>query len=68
MTPQTAAGLSNNIIGLNSTEMLTNAREIMLNKNISRVVALKNSVPVGMVTEKSIGIFMYKKSNIPLEK
>lgn len=68
MAPQTAAGLSNNIIGLNSTEMLTNAREIMLNKNISRVVALKNSVPVGMVTEKSIGIFMYKKSNIPLEK
>ncbi len=68
MMSQTASELSNSIIGLNSTEMLTNAREIMLNKNISRVVALKNSIPVGIVTEKSIGIFVYKKSNIPLEK
>lgn len=68
MVLQTASELSNNIIGLDSTEMLTNAREVMLNKNISRVVALKNSVPVGIVTEKSIGIFIYKKSNIPLEK
>lgn len=47
---------------------LLNAREIMIKNNISRLVVVKNSKPLGILTEKGIGRLIYNKINVPLDK
>ena len=47
---------------------LLNAREIMIKNNISRLVIVKNSKPLGILTEKGIDRLIYNKINVPLDK
>jgi len=46
---------------------MSNARDIMIRHNISRVIVVSNNVPVGMVTEKGIASYLFKNSKEPLD-
>ena len=50
-------------ITVEATKMLSDARDTMLKYNISRIIVEHNQKPVGMVTEKGIGRFLYKENN-----
>lgn len=53
-------------ITLEPTNTLADARDLMLRYNISRIVVASNK-PVGIVTEKSIGRFLYRDGR-PLDE
>ena len=55
-----AKDIMHDIISLEPNNTLADARDLMLKYNISRVVITSNGKPVGILTEKSIGKFLYR--------
>lgn len=64
----TAESLSKKAITIEVTDNLSEARDIMLNHNISRIIVVRNQTPVGMITEKGIGSYLYKEDGKPLDE
>ena len=60
--------LASRIITVDTNDTLNNARDIMLKKNISRIVVVRNSDPVGIITEKRIGSFLYNNVERSLDE
>jgi len=58
----------NKAITVEPTSNLSDARDIMIRHNISRIIVATNNNPVGMVTEKAIASYLFKNSNEPLDK
>jgi CBS domain-containing protein len=58
----------NKAITVEPTINLSDARDIMIRHNISRIIVATNNSPVGMVTEKAIASYLFKNSNEPLDK
>ena len=63
----TAKAASNKAITVEPTSNLSDARDLMIRYNISRVIVAANNNPVGMVTEKAIAGFLFKNSHEPLD-
>ena len=63
-----AGEISKRAITVEVTNNMDNARDIMLEYNISRVIVVANTKPVGMVTEKAIGSYLLKNVANPLDK
>ena len=55
-------------ITVEPTSNLSDARDIMIRHNISRIIVASNNNPIGMVTEKAIASYLFKNSNEPLDK
>jgi CBS domain-containing protein len=55
-------------ITVEPTSNLSDARDIMIRHNISRIIVVSNNNPIGMVTEKAIASYLFKNSNEPLDK
>jgi CBS domain-containing protein len=58
----------NKAITVEPTSNLSDARDIMIRHNISRIIVATNNNPIGMVTEKAIASYLFKNSNEPLDK
>jgi CBS domain-containing protein len=58
----------NKAITVEPTSKLSDARDIMIRHNISRIIVAANNNPIGMVTEKAIASYLFKNSNEPLDK
>ncbi|HYA81967.1 MAG TPA: CBS domain-containing protein [Candidatus Bathyarchaeia archaeon] len=54
-------------ITVEPTWNLSDARDIMIRHNISRVIVAAKNNPIGMVTEKAIASYLFKNSNEPLD-
>jgi CBS domain-containing protein len=54
-------GITQKPITLEQNMTLLNARNAMIKYNISRIVVLKDRVPVGILTEKDIARFLYSE-------
>lgn len=52
-----AGEISKRAITVEVTDNMSNARDIMLEYNINRVIVVAITKPVGMVTEKAIGSY-----------
>ncbi|MGE5662409.1 MAG: CBS domain-containing protein [Ignavibacteriales bacterium] len=63
-----AGEISKRAITVEVTDNMSNARDIMLEYNINRVIVVANTKPVGMVTEKAIGSYLLKNAANPLDK
>lgn len=63
----TAKDVSKKAITVDPTSTMSNARDIMIRSNISRVIVVSNSAPIGMVTEKGIASYLFKNSKEPLD-
>ncbi|MGD1837475.1 MAG: CBS domain-containing protein [Nitrososphaeraceae archaeon] len=70
-----AYDVGRSIISIDHKQSLMDARNIMLQYNLSRIVITKNKKPCGIITEKDIARFLYKSasnrrrlSEIPLKK
>jgi CBS domain-containing protein len=63
----TAKVASNKAVTVEPTSKLSDARDLMIRYNISRVIVAANNNPVGMVTEKAIAGFLFKNSHEPLD-
>jgi CBS domain-containing protein len=60
----TVKDICNTAITVEATKMLSDARDIMLKYDISRIIVVEhNQKPIGMVTEKGISRFLYKENN-----
>ena len=57
----------NKAITAEPTSNLSDARDIMIRHNISRIIVVANNNPIGMVTEKAIASYLFKNSNEPLD-
>jgi CBS domain-containing protein len=65
----TTRDVSRKAITIEPTSNMSNARDVMIRNNISRViVASNNNTPVGMVTEKGIASYLLKNSKEPLDE
>ena len=58
---------SNKAITVEPTSNLSEARDLMIRYNISRIIVATNNNPVGMITEKAIAGFLFKNSHEPLD-
>jgi CBS domain-containing protein len=58
----------NKAITVEPTSNLSDARDIMIRHNISRIIVVANNNPIGVVTEKAIASYLFKNSNEPLDK
>jgi CBS domain-containing protein len=65
---KTAKEIAKKAITVSASDSLSNARDLMLRNNISRVIVAAGSNPVGMVTEKGIAGYIYKESSKPLDR
>ncbi len=65
-----AKDVYNKAITVESTKTMNEVRDIMLKRNISRIIIIQNQKPVGMVTEKGISRYLYwdNNDNHPLDK
>ncbi len=54
-------GITQKAITLEQDMTLLNARNTMIKYNISRIVAVKHRIPVGILTEKDIARFLYSE-------
>jgi CBS domain-containing protein len=63
----TTKDVSKNAITVEPTWNLSDARDMMIRHNISRVIVVANNRPIGMVTEKAIASYLFKNSNEPLD-
>lgn len=54
-------GLTQKAITLEQDVTLMNARNTMIRNNISRIVVVNDSIPVGILTEKDIARFLYSE-------
>lgn len=63
----TAKAACNKAITVEPTSNLSDARDLMIRYNISRVIVVANNNPMGMVTEKAIAGFLFKNSHEPLD-
>lgn len=69
MTTFSARDVYNKSITVESTKTMNEVRDMMLKRDISRVIITQNQKPVGMVTEKGISRYLYyDKDNHPLDK
>jgi len=59
----TAKDVCKKAITVETTKMLSDARDTMLKYNISRIIVEHNQKPIGMITEKGISRFLYKENN-----
>jgi CBS domain-containing protein len=64
----TAKDVSKKAITVEPTNNLSNARDIMIRYNISRVIVVSNNAPIGMVTEKAIASYLFRNSKEPLDE
>jgi len=64
----TARDVSKKAITIEPTSNMSNARDVMIRNNISRVIVASNNTPVGMVTEKGIASYLFKNSKEPLDE
>jgi CBS domain-containing protein len=63
----TAKDASKKAISVEPTSNMSDARDIMIRHNISRVIVVSNNTPIGMVTEKGIASYLFKNSREPLD-
>jgi CBS domain-containing protein len=63
----TAKDASKKAITVEPIKNMSDARDIMIRHNISRVIVVANNTPIGMVTEKGIASYLFKNSNEPLD-
>ncbi len=63
----TAKAACNKAVTVEPTSNLSDARDLMIRYNISRVIVAANNNPIGMVTEKAIAGFLFKNSHEPLD-
>ena len=59
--------VSKKAITVEPTSTMSLARDIMIRRNISRVIVVSNNTPIGMVTEKGIASYLFKNSKEPLD-
>lgn len=64
----TAKDISKKAITVEPTNNMSNARDIMIRHNISRVIVASNNAPIGMVTEKGIASYLFKNSKESLDE
>ena len=64
----TTRDVSKKAITVEPTSNMSNARDVMIRNNISRVIVASNNTPVGMVTEKGIASYLFKNSKEPLDE
>jgi len=64
----TAESVSKKAITIQATDNLSDARDIMLKHNISRIVVVRNDTPLGMITEKGIASYLYKEIGESLDE
>jgi CBS domain-containing protein len=64
----TAKDASVKAITLGPTSNMSDARDIMIRNNISRVIVVSNNHPIGMVTEKGIASYLFRNSKDPLDQ
>jgi len=64
----TAESVSKKAITIQATDSLSDARDIMLKHNISRIVVVGNRVPLGVITEKGIASYLYKEIGESLDE
>jgi CBS domain-containing protein len=63
----TAKDASKKAITVQPTSNMSDARDIMIRNNISRVIVVSNNNPIGMVTEKGIASYLFKNLKEPLD-
>jgi CBS domain-containing protein len=63
-----AESVSKKSITIQATDSLSDARDIMLKHNISRIVVVKNQTPLGVITEKGIASYLYKEIGESLDE
>lgn len=63
----TAKDACKKAITVEPTCTLSDARDMMIRHNISRVIVVANNNPIGMVTEKGIASYLFKNSDEPLD-
>ena len=56
-----ATGITQKAIALEQDMTLLEARNTMIKYNISRIVVVKDRIPVGILTEKDIARFLYSE-------
>jgi CBS domain-containing protein len=56
-----ATGITQKAIALEQDMTLLEARNTMIKHNISRIVVVKDRIPVGILTEKDIARFLYSE-------
>jgi CBS domain-containing protein len=64
----TADSVSKKAITIQATDSLSDARDIMLKHNISRIVVVRNHTPLGVITEKGIAGYLYKEVGESLDE
>jgi CBS domain-containing protein len=64
----TAKDISKKAITVEPTNNMSNARDIMIRHNISRVIVASNNAPIGMVTEKGIASYLFKNLKESLDE
>jgi CBS domain-containing protein len=65
---KTARDIAKKAITISASDTLSNARDIMLKHNISRVIVATSTKPVGMISEKGVARYIYKESSLPLDR
>lgn len=65
---KTARDMAKKAITISASDTLSNARDIMLKHNISRVIVATSTKPVGMISEKGVARYIYKESSLPLDR
>lgn len=65
---KTARDVAKKAITISASDTLSNARDIMLKHNISRVIVATSTKPVGMISEKGVARYIYKESSLPLDR
>jgi CBS domain-containing protein len=63
----TAKDACKKAITVEPTCTLSDARDMMIRHNISRVIVVANNNPIGMVTEKGIASYLFKNADEPLD-
>jgi CBS domain-containing protein len=64
----TAESVGKKAITIQATDSLSDARDIMLKHNISRIVVVRNRTPLGVITEKGIASYLYKEIGESLDE
>ena len=64
----TAESVGKKAITIQATDSLSDARDIMLKHNISRIIVVRNRTPLGVITEKGIASYLYKEIGESLDE
>jgi CBS domain-containing protein len=63
----TAKDACKKAIMVGPTSSMSDARDMMMRYNISRIIVVTNNNPIGMVTEKGIASYLFRNSKEPLD-